>query len=317
MFLTVTLNAALDTTLSVPNLQIGGRHRSSSSVTQPGGKGVNVARALRLLGQPVIATGLAGGRTGQRIIEELTTEAILNDFVRIADDSRMSIAVVDPTGRLGTTEINEYGPAVTDAELEMLIEKARYLVKGADWVVLAGSLPRHVPGDFYATLMRDLRRGSIHGIVLDTAGDPLRLGLRGEPTIVFPNAREAEELVGHEFGDADEMVDAVEQICQTGAEEAVITYEYGAVARLRDPTDKNRPRTWRATGLELEPVSTVGSGDAFLAGFLAARHHGAGPEDCLRRGLGCAAANTQVFGAGRFDPAAAAGFAERVTVDMP
>ena len=111
MIVTVTTNAALDRTLTVPVFQIGFRHRSSDVLTLAGGKGINVARALKILDVPVVATGLAGGRTGTRIIEELTSEAILNDFVRIAAESRTSTAVVDPTA--GThTEINEWGPEV-------------------------------------------------------------------------------------------------------------------------------------------------------------------------------------------------------------
>ena len=103
---------------------------------------------------PVVATGLAGGRTGTRIVEELTGEAILNDFVRIADESRTSTAVVDPTAR-SYTEINEWGPHVEPEELEMLLEKLRYLASGADVVVFAGSLPRGVEDDFYAEVIRD------------------------------------------------------------------------------------------------------------------------------------------------------------------
>src|SRR3954452_25345836 len=100
MIITVTLNAAIDKTLAVPNFQIGRRHRSAEQRTMPGGKGVNGARALKALGQPVIATGLAGGRTGTWIIEQLTEEAILCDFVRIRDESRPSTAVIDPTSGL-------------------------------------------------------------------------------------------------------------------------------------------------------------------------------------------------------------------------
>src|SRR3954462_3726925 len=97
MIITVTLNAAIDKTLAVPNFQIGRRHRSSEQRTMPGGKGVNVARALQALGQPVIATGPAGGATGTRISEQLTRSAILYDFVRIAEESPTSTAVIDPT----------------------------------------------------------------------------------------------------------------------------------------------------------------------------------------------------------------------------
>ena len=100
MIITVTPNAALDKTIQVPSLQIGRRHRGASGFVAPGGKGINVARSLLLLQQPVIATGLAGGETGARIQRELDAEGILNDFVRIGDESRTSTAVVDGTGRL-------------------------------------------------------------------------------------------------------------------------------------------------------------------------------------------------------------------------
>ena len=94
--MTVTLNAAVDKTLRVANLQIGLRHRCAQGLVQPGGKGINVARALKALGQPVLATGLAGGRNGTRIVEELTAAGILNDFVRIHEESRTSTLLVDP-----------------------------------------------------------------------------------------------------------------------------------------------------------------------------------------------------------------------------
>src|SRR5512142_307996 len=149
MIVSVTLNAAVDRTLTVPNFQRGHRHRASAGITQAGGKGINVARALKTLGIPVVATGFVGGSTGSRIVEQLTHDAILNDFVHIEGESRTSTAVVDPTG--GTyTEINEWGPAVKASELETLLEKLRYLTQDAEYVVFSGSLPRDVGSDFYA-----------------------------------------------------------------------------------------------------------------------------------------------------------------------
>ena len=97
MIITVTLNAALDKTLEVPNFKPGRRHRTVDQTTMPGGKGVNIARALKRLGAPVIATGLAGGATGSRIVEALGDEAILNGFVRVREESRTNTAVLDPT----------------------------------------------------------------------------------------------------------------------------------------------------------------------------------------------------------------------------
>src|ERR1041385_626119 len=182
MIVTVTLNAAIDRTLTVPNFQRGHRHRASAGVTLAGGKGINVARALKTLGVPVVATGLVGGGTGSRIVEQLTAEAILNDFVHIEGESRTSTAVVDPTG--GTyTEINEWGPAVRPEELEMLLEKLHYLSQGAELVVFAGSLPRAVGEDFYAEAIRDLNRRHVPS-ALDSDGEPLRLGVGAEPVLL-------------------------------------------------------------------------------------------------------------------------------------
>src|SRR5437764_12573704 len=178
MIVTVTLNAAIDRTLTVPNFQLGQRHRASQGLTLAGGKGINVARALKALDVPVVATGLAGGRTGTRIVEELTNEAILNDFVRISDESRTSTLVVDPT--IGTsTEIYEWGPHVGDEELAILLEKIAYLSRGADVVVLAGSLPRGVDPSFYGEAIRELTRRRVR-TVLDTEGEPLRRGVEAE-----------------------------------------------------------------------------------------------------------------------------------------
>jgi len=198
VIVTVTTNAALDRTLTVPVFQIGFRHRSSEVLVLAGGKGINVARALKRLDMPVVATGLAGGRTGTRIVEELTAEAILNDFVRIADESRTSTAVVDPTSS-SFTEINEWGPHVEPDELVMLLEKISYLARGADMVVFAGTLPRGVEDSFYAEAIRDLNRRNVPA-VLDSEGPPLRLGVEAEPQpdVVPPTggltARELEVL---------------------------------------------------------------------------------------------------------------------------
>jgi 1-phosphofructokinase family hexose kinase len=296
MIVTVTLNAAIDRTLTVPNFQRGQRHRASDGVTLAGGKGINVARALKSLGVPVVATGLVGGQTGTRIIEELAKEAILNDFVHIEGESRTSTAVVDPTG--GTyTEINEWGPAVRAEELELLIEKLRYLTQGAELVVFAGSLPRDVGDDFYAEASRDLQKR--HDVVLDTEGEPLRLGVEVEPFLVSPNQSEAEALVGQEFHDDEDFRIALETIAELGARNVLITTELGCVALLRQDREA---KSFRVLAPRVEPVSTVGSGDVLLAAYLAARHAGRTNEESLRAAVGAGAASTLEVGAGCFDP---------------
>ena len=297
MIVTVTLNAALDRTLTVPNFQRGQRHRASGGLTLAGGKGINVARALKQLDVPVVATGLAGGLIGTRIVEQLTGEAILNDFVRIADESRTSTAVVDPTSS-SYTEINEWGPHVEPEELEMLREKLRYLSTGANVVIFAGSLPRGVEEDFYGELIRELNRRHIQ-TVLDAEGEPLRLGTAAEPFLVSPNQREAESLVGQEFHEDQDFIQALDDIVELGARNVLITQESGCFALLREDREVKR---LRAVAPEVDPVSIVGSGDVLLSGYLAARDAGKPIDDALRSAVGAGAAATLEVGAGRFDP---------------
>ncbi len=307
MIVTVTVNAALDRTLTVPVFQIGFRHRSSEVMTLAGGKGINVARALKGLDVPVVATGLAGGRTGTRLVEELTSEAILNDFVRIAGESRTSTAVADPTS--GTyTEINEWGPEVTEAELETLVEKVHYLSRGADFVVLAGSLPRKVSTSFYGDAIRDLARRDVR-VVLDSEGDPLRYGVEAAPFLVSPNQTEAEQLVGQELEDDDDFLMALEAISEMGPRSVVITLENGCFALLRFG---RKTRRIRAFAPHVEPVSKVGSGDVLVAQFLAALVDEKAPEDALRLAVAAGAASVLELGAGRFDSQLAAAYAADV-----
>jgi len=310
VIVTVTLNAALDRSLSVPAFKPGYRHRSSDVLVLAGGKGINVARALKLLDVPVVATGLAGGRTGTWIVEELTEESILNDFVRIRDESRTSTAVVDPAGG-SYTEINEWGPKVSGDEIEILLDKLRYLSRGAATVVFAGSLPRGVDEGFYADAVRELTRLGAR-VVLDSEGEPLRRGIEAEPWLVSPNQREAEQLVGQEFEDDDDFVMALDTIAEMGARNVQITMETGCFALVRE---ERQVRRYHARAPHLEPVSVLGAGDVLLAGWLAARDEGSSVEESLRLAVAAGSASVLQMGAGRFDRAEAVRLASLVEVN--
>jgi 1-phosphofructokinase family hexose kinase len=310
MIVTVTLNAAIDRTLVVPNFQPGQRHRASVGFPSAGGKGINVARALKRLGAPVVCTGLAGGRTGTLLVEELTNEGILNDFVRIHGESRTSIAVLDPTSN-AYTEINEWGPEVTEEELEILREKLAYLAQRAEFIVLAGSLPRGVDPGFYGELVRDLNRGQLLAVV-DSEGEPLRLAVEAEPYLVSPNLQEAEALVGHEFVDDEDLTGGLDEIAELGARNVLITLQQGCFALLRE--DRTELRV-RAEGPRMEPVSGVGAGDTLLAGFLAARVGGKPFDEAVRAAVAAGAASVLEAGAGRFDPREASRLAPLVQLE--
>jgi 1-phosphofructokinase family hexose kinase len=298
MILTVTLNAAIDRTLAVPNFHVGRRHRAVEQTVVAGGKGVNVARALKALGRPVLATGTVGGGTGARIVDLLDGEGITNDFVRIDEESRMSTAVIDPTDGV-TTEVNERGPALSVAERERVVERVLYLAQGAQIVALCGSLPRGVPVELYGELVEALKRQGVV-TVLDTEGEPLRLGTRSGPDLVTPNLTEAEELVGHEFGDDEDKLNGLREIVELGARDAIITYESGCVALVGG--DSSERAAYRVSVEPREPLSSIGAGDAFVAGYVAGVYEGRPAEECLRFATACGAESVRHVGAGVIDP---------------
>jgi len=315
MIITVTLNAAIDKSLSVPNFQLGRRHRTVEQRTMAGGKGVNIARTLKALGQPVIATGFAGGATGTHIVEQLTDESILNDFVRIREESRTNTSVLDPTTG-EQTEINERGPSVSEREVELFRDKLLYLARGAAIVVFAGSLPRGVEPDLYAGLINDLERLEVT-TVIDTDGEPLRQAARAEPDVISPNVLEAEELVGHEFAGEEERLHAVREIAAIGPREALMTLPDGCIAQL---LVDGQPVTKRARIEPREPIARRGSGDAFLAGYVAARYEGRPLDHRLRLAVACGAESTARLEAGLIDPREARrlmGDVELSTIELP
>jgi 1-phosphofructokinase family hexose kinase len=296
VILTVTVNAAVDRTVAVPNFRLSQRHRAVESRTVAGGKGINVARALKRLGRPVIATGFVGGPTGTRVLEQLREESVLTDFIRIAAETRINLAVIDPTSG-DQTEINERGPAVSPEEVKELFERIGYLAGGVKICILAGSLPPGAGDDLYARLIADLGRRGIP-VVLDAEGEAMLSGVRAGASMVTPNEREAEELVGQEFSEPDDLAHGLRELVRLGATEAAITRPQGCVAVVGENSER---RLLEVHTEPLEPVSTVGSGDAFLAGYVAARYEGRSAEECLAYGVACGAESTQHFGAGMAD----------------
>ena len=310
MILAVTLNPALDRTMTVPNFQAGFRHRAIETVILPGGKGINAARAVRILGRPVVVTGFLGGRKGDQILADLNGEGILNDFVRIEAESRLSTAVIDPaTGTV--TEITEQGPLIRPEELHLLYEKLEYLSKAADIAILAGSVPPGLDDDCYAQIIRRLARLGVKTFFY-TYGEPLRLGIKAGPDFVFPKLVEAEKVIGYEFAGTEDRIRAVRHLREMGAGSVVMTHRFGCVADLGAAGDH---RVFVGTMLAVDVVSPLGWGDALAGGFAVKMLEGAPPADCLRFGLGCAAASLTTYGAGVFSPEEAVRLAGQVELE--
>ena len=286
MILTVTPNAALDVTYRVPTLRPGGTHRVHDVHTRPGGKGVNVTDVLTQLGEPVRATGFAGG--------DLRDE--LPGFVPIAGHSRRTVTVLS-TDDGSATLFNEPGPHISPGEWAALIAQFDDLVTNARVVVLSGSLPPGAPADGYAQL---IRRAPVP-VILDTDGEPLRHGLAAGPALIKPNHDELTRLLGRAPGDLH--TDCVSLGVPVAA-------TLGARGTLLSTSDG----TWLAEPPRAVHGNPTGAGDAFTAAF--ARGIAAGqpwPEilaDAVA--LSAAAVNTPV--AGTFDEDTYREFADHVRV---
>ena len=305
MILTVTLNAAVARTLVVPSLTLGHRHRAPESVALAGGKGINVARSLRALGVPVLATGFAGGRNGDAIRDGLSEAAIPFDLVEIVGHSRTSTAIVDPTSG-SQTEINEYGPEVNPAEAREFSRRLEHLMEYATAVVFAGSLPPNLEEGFLVDLVRRSRERGLYTVV-DSPPTALRATLKANPSLVSPNQHEAESVAGFDFIEEEDFLRGLSRLTELGAGAACITSPEGhSYLALDDAVVCARaPR--------VEAVSTIGSGDAYLAGLLAGLlHRELAPVDAVRLAAGCAAANAETLGAGVLEDRRAEELAQQV-----
>ncbi|GAA5197954.1 1-phosphofructokinase family hexose kinase [Rugosimonospora acidiphila] len=262
MILTVTLNAALDVTYQVPRLRPGEVHRVAGVHERPGGKGVNVARVLHGLNEPVLATGLVGGGTGAAI-RTLLGE-IRHSFVDIAGISRRTTVVVDGSS---TTGFWEPGPEVSGPEWESFVAHYAALLRISRVVVLSGSLPPGLPVDAYARLI-ELARSVEVPVVLDASGEPLAAGVAAGPDIVKPNAHELAIMSGMAVGafeaGAVELVEAeavaAADAVRDGGRTAVVASlgPHGLVASTGDGRWHARP----AAALTGNPT---GAGDAAVA----------------------------------------------------
>jgi 1-phosphofructokinase/tagatose 6-phosphate kinase len=156
-----------------------------------------------------------------------------------------------------------------------------------------------VPVELYGQLVDDLKRLDVTTI-LDTEGEPLRIGTRSGPDLVTPNLTEAEELVGHEFADDEDRLTAVREIVAMGARDAAITHESGCIALLGG--DSAERAAYRVSVEPREPLSAIGAGDAFLAGYVAGLYESRPTEESLRFAVACGAESVRHVGAGVIDP---------------
>lgn len=298
MIVTLTANPSLDRTIELGGpLQRGAVQRATAAHRQPGGKGVNIARALAAAEIPCLA--LLTGAADDPVLIALTAEGIEHLNLAIPEPLRSNVTVTEPDGT--TTKVNEPGPELSAQQQAALIRLCVEHSAGRRWLVLAGSLPCGVAEDFYARAIHTVREklgAAAPLIAVDSSGQPLHQALAARPDLIKPNAEELAELV------------VAAGLASTGSLPApeLLETQPDAVAKLAEPLVRSgvgnvlatlgahgavlieKTGSWHARGPKIVARSTVGAGDAALSGYLLAQLAGASAADRLRQAVAHGAA---------------------------
>ncbi len=290
MILAITMNPAIDKVYSIDNFTVNKIFRTKAMTATAGGKGLNVARVARILGERVVASGFIGGGNGQFINNQLKTDGIESRFVPIVGETRICINLLDDVN--GTsTEVLEPGPTITPDECRIFLERFGEIVADCDVVTASGSLPRGVPVDFYRELIR-IARSEGKKFILDTSGECLKEGIKEQPYMIKPNQHELSQALGIKSSSKEDYIRALNRFKEIGICFPVITLgEKGCVAALPDGI-------YYFYAPPIKVVNVVGSGDSFVAGCAVALSRGMEPVEVIKLGMACGMANTQFFKTG-------------------
>ncbi|TFB54784.1 1-phosphofructokinase family hexose kinase [Cryobacterium tagatosivorans] len=289
MIITLTPNPSLDRTIELgAPLARGEVQRAVATHQEPGGKGVNICRALEASAVPSLA--ILPGDADDAVLLALAAHGIPHLGLPIGAALRSNVAITEPDGT--TTKVNEPGPTLTAQQHLDLVELVLQQAEGASWLVLAGSLPPGLPVDFYAELTRELRRrfgAAAPKVAIDSSGAPLAAAVAAAPDLIKPNAEELAELTGIPDPDGLEndplvAVEAARRLVAGGVGAVLATLgSRGAVLVKAEGA-------WLATSPRIVARSTVGAGDSSLAGYLLSEIAGASAPDCLRQAVAHGAA---------------------------
>lgn len=290
MIYTLTLNPAVDKEYTVPRLVMDEVLRASETRVDNGGKGFNVSRMLAALGTQSTAVGLVGGHNGALLSEGLEDAGIHTDFVPVNGETRTNISIVDET-LAHHIKVNEAGPAVSEGEIATLMSKIASLLKPGDYWVLAGSLPPGTPKDIYARIIRVVQESGARA-VLDSSGEPLRLGCQAGPYLAKPNTIEASQITGKPSETVEEMSRITPELHAMGVKVAVIS------AGKKGALLSDGKLQWFGHPPAVEEHNPIGAGDAMVAGLVWKLAQGKEPSTALRWGLACGAAAASQPGTG-------------------
>ncbi|HJP91402.1 MAG TPA: 1-phosphofructokinase family hexose kinase [Pyrinomonadaceae bacterium] len=297
MLVCISANPAIDRRLRLENIAVGEVNRALSAQPFPGGKAAHVAMVAKSLGVDVMWVGFLGGATGEECESGLSALGVPLTVVRTQTETRANLEIISSDGSV--TEILEPGGAVTEGEIERLFATCRDIFAETDrgtQVALSGSLPPGAPADLYAEL---IRMAHFYGCraLLDTSGEALRRGLEAAPDFVKPNRNEASIFAGCPIPDAHTASEVAQKFFEAQAQSVAISL--GADGIVWQESASSDPLISRLQAIE--HCSSVGCGDAALAGFAVAHERGLGDEETLRLAVACGTANCFADAPGQID----------------
>lgn len=308
MILVLSANAGIDRTYEVANFSVGMYHHPRRFRVCPGGKGVNVARVLRKLGHEVIITGFAGGHIGNSMNSMLKADGIRPEFVRIAEESRLCLNIVD-TNTHTSTQVDEVGPLVSPAEIEQLRRQWLKLLRACRLVVISGSAPRGVPSSIYTEFIFTAKEQRVP-VILDVREPYFNEAIEAGPMIVKPNLAELSAFAGQELSVPSGVVAASKEILRQGVRLVMTSLaKHGAIAVTSEAGN------WWARPPAIEAISEVGSGDAMVAGLVHASLSKETLQNRLRWAVAAGSANAAKLGAGFCEQSDIEPLLEQVTVE--
>lgn len=307
MIVTFTPNPSLDRAITIPDLRRGEVIRATSSRVDPGGKGVNVARALAAQGSDTIAVLPSGGAEG-RMMEELLREAGVTAVTTPVEGSlRMNISVLEPDGT--TTKLNEPGPELDEETVARLLATTFDASSPGSWVVGCGSLPPGAPPDLYATLTASAHAAGLK-VAIDSSGEPMVHAVAARPDLIKPNHEELEEVVGERLDTLGDVVDAARKLNADGIGTVAVSLGSDGAILVTPET------VVHASATIDNPISTVGAGDCMLAGLLHGLSRGRPPAEALAAAVTWGAAAVTLPGSRVPSPADLADIAVTVSESL-
>jgi 1-phosphofructokinase len=287
---TITLNPAIDQTITIDNFSAGSVNRVQEIRNDPGGKGVNVASALADYGLQTAATGFLG-KDNPALFERLFADKKIQDrFVRLDGYTRTGIKIVDRT-RQETTDINYPGLMPSETDVQALFTLLGKMVSPDNWFVIAGSIPSNTSADIYNKLICALKNKGGH-VALDASGEGFRQAVPAIPSLVKPNIDELQEFCGHKLTDQGQVISAAKGLLDLGIQTVIVSMgEQGALFLENDVVIQAIPP-------KVEVKSTVGAGDAMLSGMVAGKIEHKSLSDCARLATAFSVVAVSNIGAG-------------------